>query len=113
MMCCEAVLEDSCSYTLLLGKAVGGSDALFDALLQHKPLVYLALDSDAQEDAQSISKHMTEWGLDVRIVPVPDGYKDFGELLPLCAQEYYRNKVVRSFREAHNYDPMHELFDFF
>ena len=106
MLSIQQVMQDKFSYTLLLGKSLGEGNALWDALLKYKPLVFLALDNDFPEDVDKMATHMTKWGLDVMMPALPKQFKDFGEL-PIIRG--YAEIVKKSLQDASHYDIMDSL----
>jgi DNA primase len=63
----------------ILGSTLYDNHALFSKLLEHKPKVYLGLDSDAQSKEMELAKRLLGWGLDVFEIPT-EGIEDLGAI---------------------------------
>jgi DNA primase len=73
----------------MLGSWIDESYKLFKTIVKHKTPVILALDPDAIEKAQKISKKLSEYCIDVKIATHTG--KDFGDMTKKEAKFYIHN----------------------
>lgn len=66
--------------TCLLGSDLTSDYKLFLMLVKHKVSVTLALDKDAREKTLRIAEFLSEYDVPVKILDLPDGYNDVGEM---------------------------------
>lgn len=65
--------------TCLLGSSLSRECALFKQIVKHGTSVVLALDPDARKKSHSIAKLLSQYGIDIRTVNVPEG-SDIGDM---------------------------------
>jgi DNA primase len=76
----------------LQGKRLRVGSKLFDKIVHRKGTVYVALDSDAWEDAFNIMSELTKYGVDVNYVKL-EGFKDPGDMTKEQMDELRRQAV--------------------
>lgn len=66
--------------TCLLGKELTIQCALFQQIVKHNTKVLLCLDNDAIKQTLEIAKLLYSYGISVRVMELPEGLKDPGDL---------------------------------
>ena len=66
--------------TCLLGSELSTEYKLFIQIVKNETPVVLALDPDAQKKTFRIAALFHEYGIEVKLVNIPSGYKDVGEM---------------------------------
>lgn len=66
--------------TCLLGSTLTTDFLLFARIIQHNTPVILALDRDAKEKEKAVAKLLHAYGVDVKMVDIPEPYNDVGEM---------------------------------
>jgi len=71
-----------CGYntTCLLGNYLSEESLLFSRILQHSTKIILALDNDMQPTQQRLAKMLSEFDIQIFLLPIPANKKDVGEL---------------------------------
>ena len=73
--------------TCLLGSTLDSSYLLFQRIVERGTPVLLALDNDARAKTYKLAKLFLEYGIDVRILSVPDRINDVGQMTKAEFQE--------------------------
>jgi hypothetical protein len=82
--------------TCILGSSLDSSYKLFQEIARNETPVLLALDPDAKVKALKIGRSLLEYGVSVRMLELPIGVKDVGELNRLQFTDLARDaKVLR------------------
>jgi len=76
----DAIKCQSQNVLCLLGKRINKESYLFHTITTKKPKIILCLDSDAINEQEKIAKTLFENNIDVSVLELPEGMKDFGDL---------------------------------
>jgi hypothetical protein len=66
--------------TCLLGSSLEKDYLLFKRIVHHETPVVLALDNDAKNKTYNIALMLYEYGVQVKILSIPEQYNDLGQM---------------------------------
>lgn len=80
--------------TCVLGSTLSNEYLLFQNIVKHQTPVVLAFDADALEKTLKVAENLHEYGVDIRILTLPDSTKDIGDLSKEEVETLCQNATV-------------------